>query len=881
MRLFVPEVLQTSAVDCGPAALKCILEGFGVPASYGRLREACQTDVDGTSIDTLEEVAAQLGLKAEQVVLPVDHLLLEEARALPAIVLVRLPNGSTHFVVVWSRRGRFVQVMDPTTGRLWQTRERLLRSVYVHTLPVSADAWRSWAGSDGFLRPLERRLASFGALETGRAVIAEAMADPTWCGLAELDAATRMVESLVRAGGLRRGRQARGALQLFLHQARRGGASDIETIPETFWSVRPVPGTDGRATVLLLTGAVLLGVKGLSAEAPASRSPELEAALKEPPARPARELLHQLRADGLLTPAALLAALVASSLGTLLEAVLFRGLFDIGRFLGLVGQRLWALGALVAVLAALLLIDLPIAAGAQRLGRRLEARLRVAFLEKLPRLSDRYFQSRPTSDMAERSHILHRIRQLPSLGVQLVRAVLGLCVTTTAIAWLAPESAPLAIGAALAGVALPLVLQPKLSEQDLRLRTHAGALSRFYLDALLGLTAVRTHGAERSVRREHESLLVEWSRAGRAFQRWAAGAEALQALVGFGLSALLFWSYLTRHREAAGSLLLLYWALSLPLLGQELCQLARQYPLHRNITLRLLEPLGALEPAHHEPSPAAEPSARKPSVAIQMLGLQVKAAGRVILDELDLDIEAGSHVAIVGPSGAGKSSLVGLLLGWHRPASGNLLVDGEALEGDGLRALRRETVWVDPAVQLWNRSLLENLSYGARGTGTVRTALEGADLHAVLERLPEGLQTPLGEGGALLSGGEGQRVRLGRAMLKPNPRLVILDEPFRGLDRERRRELLRRARERWREATLLCITHDIGETRGFDRVLVVDGGRVVEDGAPDALAESEGSRYRALLEAEEAVRGGLWSNAAWRRLRIDTGVLSEARGVEA
>jgi ATP-binding cassette subfamily B protein len=90
-----PEVVQTSAMDCSPAALTCLLEGFGIPVSYGRLREACQTDVDGTSIDTLEEVAVQLGLDAEQVMVPVDHLLLPEANALPAIVVVRLaPMGS-------------------------------------------------------------------------------------------------------------------------------------------------------------------------------------------------------------------------------------------------------------------------------------------------------------------------------------------------------------------------------------------------------------------------------------------------------------------------------------------------------------------------------------------------------------------------------------------------------------------------------------------------------------------------------------------------------------------------------------------------------------------------------------------------------------------
>jgi len=86
-RLFIPEVIQTSAMDCGPASLKALLEGFGRPASYGRLREACHTDVDGTSIDTLEEIANRLGLDASQVMVPMDHLLLPEAGVLPCIVV--------------------------------------------------------------------------------------------------------------------------------------------------------------------------------------------------------------------------------------------------------------------------------------------------------------------------------------------------------------------------------------------------------------------------------------------------------------------------------------------------------------------------------------------------------------------------------------------------------------------------------------------------------------------------------------------------------------------------------------------------------------------------------------------------------------------------
>ena len=190
----------------------------------------------------------------------------------------------------------------------------------------------------------------------------------------------------------------------------------------------------------------------------------------------------------------------------------------------------------------------------------------------------------------------------------------------------------------------------------------------------------------------------------------------------------------------------------------------------------------------------------------------------------------------------------------------------------------RDTAWVDPTVQLWNRALLDNLRYGlpTAASPPLDQVIEAADLRDLLEKLPDGLQTPLGEGGTLVSGGEGQRVRLGRGLLRPGVRLVILDEPFRGLDRERRRELLARARRWWRAATLLCITHDVGETQGFERVLVVEGGQIVEDGVPTDLAARRSSRYRALLEAEQEVRERLWSSGVWRRLRLEGGRLLEA-----
>lgn len=173
---------------------------------------------------------------------------------------------------------------------------------------------------------------------------------------------------------------------------------------------------------------------------------------------------------------------------------------------------------------------------------------------------------------------------------------------------------------------------------------------------------------------------------------------------------------------------------------------------------------------------------------------------------------------------------------------------------------------------MWNSSLVQNLGFACASPDAARigAALDLAELGAVAARLDQGMQTPLGEGGALLSGGEGQRVRLGRALLPGGVRLALLDEPFRGLDHTRRRDLLGVARKHWAGATLLCATHDIAGTRAFDRVLVIEHGRIVADGVPEELARRPG-RYRDLLEAEARLAAGAWGSHRWRRLRVADG----------
>ncbi len=898
-RWMAPEVVQTSAMDCGPAALACLLQGMRLPASYGRLREACQTSVDGTSIDTLELTAQQLGLQAEQVMIPLDHVLLPAAAALPAIAVVRQADGAPHFVVLWRRLGRRVQVMDPATGRRWLPSADLQAQLLRHEHRVPAADWRAWAGSDDFLRPLHARLAQLRVpAAQADALVARALADEGWFSLGALDACTRFTQALVDGGGIRPGAAATALLQASTDATRRSSDDIFSTVPSRYWSTTPdADSVSLGALHLRLSGAVLvraMAAAGLPADTnerpPDRRSepppepmadlpPEVAAARAEKPAKPFRQAFRLLRQEGLLAPVALMGAMAVAAGALVIEALLFRGIFDVAWQLGGPGQRVAGLAALVAFALLLMALEVPIMAESMRLGRHLEARLRMALLAKLPRLSDRYFASRAVSDMAERSHALQHTRQIPSLAMSLVQGGAELLFTLAGVALIAPASLPWAMAVAAVALGLPLLLQPLLAERELRVRQHATALHGLLLDTLLAAVPVRTHQAATTLRRQHESLLVHWLRASRQQAQLGLGADALQGLLCMGFTAWM----LVRHFMAAGAvsggdLLLVYWALKLPSMAGALGSALRALPVHRNVLLRLMEPLRAPDEARAGARPTAVapdagPTARAVSLTVERG--TVLAGGHTVLDAVSLHIPAGQHVAIVGASGAGKSSLVGLLLGWHTLASGRLLVNGQAIKPSMLPTLRQATAWVDPAVQLWNRPLLDNLVYASDddGLGRLAPVIEAAGLRDVMRSLPQGLRTPLGEGGARLSGGQAQRVRLARAFLQQGVRLAVLDEPFRGLDRGQRAALLSQARRWWQACTLLCVTHDVGETRQFDRVLVLEGGRIVEDGAPDDLA-ARGGAYSALLQAEEDVRRQMWQGTEWRHLRMEGGHLN-------
>jgi len=229
--------------------------------------------------------------------------------------------------------------------------------------------------------------------------------------------------------------------------------------------------------------------------------------------------------------------------------------------------------------------------------------------------------------------------------------------------------------------------------------------------------------------------------------------------------------------------------------------------------------------------------------------------GRPVLDGLDLELPAGQRIALVGPSGAGKSTLVNLLLGFVRPQEGRITVNGLDLAELALPPWRERLAWVPQSPRLFHGTLLDNARLGRPDADMVAVENAARLAHAdeFVHALPEGWQTRIGELGQGLSGGQIQRLALARAFLRDAP-LVLLDEPTASLDPHSER-LVTDALERLAEGrTLLVIAHRLHTVRQADLILVLDQGRLAQQGRHEALEKTEGV-YRDMLLAHTGPEG--------------------------
>ena len=225
-----------------------------------------------------------------------------------------------------------------------------------------------------------------------------------------------------------------------------------------------------------------------------------------------------------------------------------------------------------------------------------------------------------------------------------------------------------------------------------------------------------------------------------------------------------------------------------------------------------------------------------------------------VISGFSLDIESGTTQAIVGPTGSGKTTIIRLLLRFHDPSSGNILLDGDDIKDLRVKSLRSAVSLVTQTITLFPGSVMQNIAYGKEGATDeeIVEASKVAEAHDFVTGLPDGYDTQIGEGGHKLSGGQRQRLSIARAVLKNAP-ILVLDEATSSVDNETEEALQKSLAVISRDRTTIVIAHRLSTIRHSDSIMVLDEGKVVESGSHDELLENN-SQYARLWNVQTGKR---------------------------
>jgi ATP-binding cassette subfamily B protein len=549
-----------------------------------------------------------------------------------------------------------------------------------------------------------------------------------------------------------------------------------------------------------------------------------------------------------------------------LEPLLHRALFD----------RLAARAALFDLLAPVLLLGFISAArvllGALVATRAWRVRLRInrdllaATTARLHALPLRYHQGQGVGESMTRLDraITSFVEALAAVAFQLLPALVYVAVSLAVMLRLSAPLAVLALGFLVPPLLLGRRLTAALVERERAGLTRWCAIYNRMQEVLAGIRTVKAFAQEGAEHRRFVDAVEGAQRevlacvdlgtrlgaarglcvnAGRVAVLGAGGVLVAEGRLGVG-TLVAFFGYVGGLYEPAQTLIGLY-------------ETARRAEVGLEVIVSVLD----AEDAVPDAADAASPGEVAGEVELDRVTFRhdPTSSARPALADVSLRIRAGERVALVGPSGAGKSTLGDLILRLCDPSVGAVRLDGRDLRELAQVELRRKIGVVTQEAFLFEDTIEANIRYGTPSASCeeVRAAAQAAHADAFIRRLPRGYETRVGRGGVALSGGERQRIAIARTLLK-DPALVILDEPTSALDVEGELLVLRAVERLARGRTTILVAHRLGATLRVDRVVVLEGGRLVEEGPPAVLLQRGGAYARMMRlwrEAGEAAQG--------------------------
>ena len=377
-----------------------------------------------------------------------------------------------------------------------------------------------------------------------------------------------------------------------------------------------------------------------------------------------------------------------------------------------------------------------------------------------------------------------------------------------------------------------------------RIQNSMGDVTQVTNESINGYKEVRTYGA---IPHEENKFIKASANNRRQVMKFsltnAINVPLSQQVIALGLGAMI---YLMFQRVAQGNMTaeeFLQFITAASLIAKPIRALADVNAVIQKGVVAAVSVFRVLDAETEVDTGTYEPEKCDGQVRFQNVRFRYDQVESDALKGINLDIEAGSSVALVGKSGSGKSTLVNLLPRFYELSEGDVLIDGQSISSFKLDALRQQVAIVSQQVTLFNGTLYDNIAYGALKNATaeeVLAAAKAAHADEFIDNMPEGMDTHIGENGVMLSGGQRQRIAIARAILKNAP-ILILDEATSALDTESERHIQAAMEEVMKGRTTLVIAHRLSTIEHVDNIVVMNQGEIIEQGTHTELLAKEGA----------------------------------------